>query len=101
MDRIAFRALDHATRFFIAFDASAYTPDPSKTIVIPHAIFTERYLGYPSFDQVPGRILICSAGPLPQAAANLVRVPQVMDTEGVSIRLSGQFTVELESPRDA
>ena len=89
VDRLAIRLIDSATTTFVVFDDATRTPDSSRTVVIPHAEFSDRFLGYPRGEQVAGRVLCITAGALPVAAEDLLGIPRAVSTDGVSLRLVG------------
>ena len=51
------RILDAATDIFVAFDHATKTPDPRRTVIVPHAHFRERFIGYPRSAQIRGRVV--------------------------------------------
>ncbi|WP_336631571.1 MULTISPECIES: hypothetical protein [unclassified Microbacterium] len=95
-ERVARRVLDRATRAFITLDDSIVTPNPSRTTRIPHASFSERYIGYPRSEQIEGRILCLSPGYLPSGTRQLLGVVRVTSTPGVTLRLAGRASRALE-----
>jgi len=103
LQRLASWMLDRATTTFVAFDNSVATPDRTRTVIIPHAHYRERFVGFPRGAMVPGRILCLSATALPTDSRGLLALPRIMDTEGVTLRLAGKVTSPLlkESIRSA
>jgi beta-1,4-mannosyltransferase len=89
IQRLANRVLDRATTTFVVLDDSSASPDAARTTVIPHPHYRDRYVGYPRAAMVRGRVLCVSAGELPSQAADLLAIPRVTDTAGVTIRLAG------------
>jgi beta-1,4-mannosyltransferase len=94
--RLATRVLDRATTTFVILDDSTRTPDVGRTTVITHPHFRERYVGYPRSEMVRGRILCVSAGEIPAEAQHLLPIPQVTNTENLSLRLAGMASRQLE-----
>jgi beta-1,4-mannosyltransferase len=87
--RLSERVLDRATTTFVVLEGSAATPDGSRTTVIPHPHFRDRYVGYPRGEIVEGRLLCISAGDLPSEAKHLLAIPHLADTNGLTLRLAG------------
>lgn len=92
LERRARRILDDATTRFVVPDAEMPTPDASRTSVIPHAHFRERFLGFPRHDPTPGRVLIPAVGSLPSHAELLLAAPRATRTTGVTVRIVGEPT---------
>lgn len=84
------RILDDATALFVTLDGTTFTPDPARTVVIPHAHYLERFIGYPRAEQIPGRILAISPNRLVRSAPDTLEAFPLMNTTGVSLRLVGQ-----------
>ncbi|WP_336645763.1 hypothetical protein [Microbacterium sp. USHLN186] len=93
---LAQRMLDEATTAFVVFHESTLTPDASRTTVIPHAHFGERFRGYPRAHSVEGRVLCVARGKLPKAAGALVGTPRVSGIQGVALRFAGEADESLE-----
>lgn len=91
----ATRMLDKATTAFVVFDESTPTPDASRTVVIPHAHFRDRFKGYPRGETIEGRLLCIARGELPSASSRMIGVPRATNTAGVSVRLAGEATEHL------
>lgn len=81
--------LDSATTRFIAVDGVTSTPDPSRTIIIPHAELSERFAGYPTRSKVPGRLLCINDEAPGTTAEGVLRTFFLSRTKGLSVRLAG------------
>lgn len=88
-NRIAQRWIDKATTTFIVLDESTAVPDASKVVVIPHADFGERFIGFPTATAVPGRLLCLAANQLPPRAESLLGVIRTTQTPGLTLRVAG------------
>ncbi len=85
--KLSQKVLDSATDAFVVLDGSTPTPDASRTTVIPHAHYRDRFRGYPRASKVPGRVLC--AGP----ASSPSHVDAVIDAvvssrSGATLRLA-------------
>ncbi|QAY60616.1 hypothetical protein ET475_11865 [Microbacterium protaetiae] len=87
--RLAQEILNNATTAFVAIDESTATPDPARTIVIPHPHFRERFIGYPRGEQVKGRVLCIATEGLCPDVRSLLAMPRVVSTSDVTLRLVG------------
>ncbi len=96
----AAKLLDAATTRFVVVDGATTTPDAARTVAIPHAEMTERFAGYPTRDQVVGRLLCVADGTLGAVAESALKTFFVARTQGLSLRLAGEagetVLVELE-----
>lgn len=89
------RMLDKATTTFVVFHESTPTPDPLRTVVIPHAQYRERFRGYPRGEKVEGRMLCVARGELPAAARGLIGIPRAA-TSDITVRFAGEADEQLE-----
>lgn len=89
-DRTARKMLDRATTTFIALDEFTKTPDASRSRVVPHATYSDRFVGYPSAQQIDGRVLCISRTYLPAAATALIDMIRVTETDGLTLRFVGR-----------
>lgn len=96
--RLARRALDRATAAFVVLDESTYTPDPTRTTMIPHPHYRDRFVGYPRGQQTAGRMLCVSPGNLPAEAQAFFALPRLTTTPGATLRLAGVARQSLEEP---
>lgn len=94
-DSLARRMLDAATTTFVVFDDCTPTPDKMRTVVVPHAHFRDRFLGYPRGKAIKGRLLCIARGELPRGARQLIAIPRVTATPDVTLRLAGEAANEL------
>lgn len=83
------RLLDWTTATFIVLDPDAKAPSADRTVMIPHAHYRERYLGYPRATQVRGRILCCASVELPNDAVRVMEASRHLAPQGVGIRVVG------------
>ena len=97
IERLVNRVLDDVTNAYVVFDESAETPDPTRTTVIPHAHFRERFVGYPRGEQVRGRMLCIAGSVLPESARDLLAMARVTNAEEVTLRLAGVAPEALEA----
>lgn len=81
--------LDSVTTRFVVVDRATRTPDPARTVVIPHADLTERFAGYPTRDQIVGRLLCVADEKLEDVAEGVLRTFFVSRTRELSLRLAG------------
>ncbi|GAA3287798.1 GDP-mannose--glycolipid 4-beta-D-mannosyltransferase [Nesterenkonia halobia] len=96
-DDEALAILDRVTSTFVALDEVTPTPDPRRTVVIPHAHHRDRFLGYPRGEQVPGRILCVARAGVGRAAEGPLKVLSVTDTPDLSLRIAGEEDPTLET----
>lgn len=83
--KLTHRLLASTSSLFITFDGTDTTVHADRRIVIPHAHFRDRFVGYPRGTQVPGRLLWISGGGTEDASpAQLVRD---LSTTAVTIHL--------------
>jgi beta-1,4-mannosyltransferase len=90
------RMLDKATTAFVVFHESTPTPDASRTTVIPHADFRERFSGYPRGEMIKGRVLCVSRGKLSSSSLGLIGMPRATHTPGTTLRMAGEADGQLE-----
>lgn len=86
----AAKLLDAATTRFVVVDGATKTPDAARTVVIPYADMTERFAGYPTRDQVVGRLLCVADGTLDAVAESALKTFFVARTQNLSLRLAGE-----------
>lgn len=91
------RILDRATSTFITLDKNTPTPDPRRTVCIPHAHYRDRFLGYPRAEMVQGRVLCLAPDRLERAAQGPLRVFPLVQTPGLTLRLAGEGDPGLRS----
>lgn len=82
--------LDAATTRFVVVNGATRTPDAVRTVVIPYAEMTERFAGYPTRDQVIGRLLCVADGTLGAVAESALKTFFVARTQNLSLRLAGE-----------
>jgi len=90
------RVIDDATATFVALDETTSTPHPERTIVIPHAHYRARFVGYPRQDQISGRLLAISPNRLVKVAAGPLKIFPLANTPDLSLRVVGQPNAALE-----
>lgn len=88
--RIAGRLLDRATTIFVRMDESTPAPDPARSVVIPHADYRDRFVGYPSGAQEDGLVLCIAGHPLGTAEVELLGAIRVTRTPDLRMRLVGE-----------
>lgn len=81
--------LDTATARYIIVDAATQTPDPGRTMTIPFANPVELFRGYPTRDQISGRILCAARGPLDVVARGALKAFFIVREVGLSLRVAG------------
>lgn len=91
------RVIDDATAVFVVLDETTSTPHPDRTIVIPHAHYRERFVGYPRQEQIPGRLLAISPNRLVKVAAGPLKIFPLTNTPGLSLRVVGQSNAALDA----
>jgi len=89
LEAAAAALLDSATTRFVVVDGATRTPDPARTVVIPLADLTEPFAGYPTRDQIFGRLLCISDEELGAVAEGVLKTFFVNRTPGLSLRLAG------------
>jgi len=97
MQREASRLLDAHTALFIAVDSGALPASEHASRVIPYADMTERFIGYPTRDMEAGRIAALAPVGQDDVAQSLARTIGFTRTSGLSLRIAGEATSQLEN----
>ncbi|CAN7449847.1 hypothetical protein LJR186_002973 [Microbacterium foliorum] len=87
--------LDRATDAFIVFDESTPTPDTDKTVLIPHAHYRDRFIGYPRASTVRNRVLCIAPTALPLETLGLLAIPRAAATADLELRVVGSAAPSL------
>lgn len=85
----ALEMLDRVTSMFIVLDDVVTTPDPQRTTQIPQAHYRDRFLGYPRYEQIPGRLLCIARTGVGRTAEGPLKIFSVTDTPDLSLRVVG------------
>lgn len=93
----AARLLDAATTTYVIVDAATKTPDPRRTVLIPFAELSERFIGYPVKRKVSGRILAVSPQDLEGAAAGVLKSSFLTRTPDLTFRVAGRADPDISA----
>jgi beta-1,4-mannosyltransferase len=82
--------IDDATTAYICLSPSVEPPRGRTATVIPHSHLRARFLGYPTVQPGPRRLLFLSAGVLPAAYEGPLKVFALADLPGWTLRIVGR-----------
>lgn len=83
------RLLDEATTTFVAIDDRTESPNPARTVRVPFAELSQRFMGYPVKQRVKGRVLALSTGVGRLDGEQLLSALTLARVPGLSLRLAG------------
>lgn len=94
------RLLNSVTSHWVTLNPNTRTPSPSRTVVIPHAHYKDRFVGYPGAEPVRGRVLVCMIGNLPKSAPRFAGFVRAMLTPDATMRFAGHASSEVRTATD-
>jgi hypothetical protein len=87
--------LNRATTTFIVLNPTTPAPSERGATVIPHSHLRNRFLGYPRARTVPGRLLFVSSAVFHPAYEAPLKVFELADLPGCTLRLVGRVSSAL------